>query len=102
SVLRLFSLLRRPPRSPLFPYTTLFRSNFSEVHGAPRRRPLEDHLFHFRAAQRSRSLLSEDPSYGVGDIGFPAAIGADDRGHPRLEHHVGAIRERLESVNLEL
>src|SRR6266508_2277992 len=25
-----FSLIRRPPRSPLFPYTTLFRSNHLE------------------------------------------------------------------------
>src|SRR5256885_16561605 len=28
-------MIRRPPRSTLFPYTTLFRSDF---HGSPRRR----------------------------------------------------------------
>src|SRR5438034_7736934 len=32
-----FVMLRRPPRSPLFPYTTLFRSRVS--HGGPRQQP---------------------------------------------------------------
>src|SRR5258708_10572212 len=26
-------MIRRPPRSTLFPYTTLFRSDWAEVHG---------------------------------------------------------------------
>src|SRR5438874_7003759 len=28
-------MIRRPPRSTLFPYTTLFRSRVADVHGAP-------------------------------------------------------------------
>src|SRR2546429_5986622 len=28
-------MIRRPPRSTLFPYTTLFRSSFSSAHAAP-------------------------------------------------------------------
>src|SRR6478672_5358625 len=36
-------MIRRPPRSPLFPYTTLFRSRAPDrVHLRPRRRPLGD------------------------------------------------------------
>src|SRR3712207_8305271 len=31
-------MIRRPPRSPLFPYTTLFRS----AHGAPAELPVDD------------------------------------------------------------
>src|SRR2546430_3734212 len=31
-------MIRRPPRSTLFPYTTLFRSHFVRVHGALRKR----------------------------------------------------------------
>src|SRR2546430_10226657 len=27
-------MIRRPPRSTLFPYTTLFRSNIPRIHGA--------------------------------------------------------------------
>src|SRR5256885_12664883 len=30
-------MIRRPPRSPLFPYTTLFRSQGLEPHRGPRR-----------------------------------------------------------------
>src|SRR5205823_13318274 len=33
---RLVNLIRRPPRSPLFPYTTLFRSLLPSVLGARR------------------------------------------------------------------
>src|SRR5262249_60499102 len=33
----LFLLLRRPPRSPLFPYTTLFRSNYFKAPWMPDR-----------------------------------------------------------------
>src|SRR2546422_7723309 len=36
-------MIRRPPRSTLFPYTTLFRS-----HGDPARRPLERRAGHAR------------------------------------------------------
>src|SRR2546425_7737181 len=32
-------MIRRPPRSTLFPYTTLFRSHQGRPRGAPRRRP---------------------------------------------------------------
>src|SRR3712207_8291297 len=35
-----FLMIRRPPRSTLFPYTTLFRSDRAQAHGADaRRRP---------------------------------------------------------------
>src|SRR3989442_10902070 len=34
-------MIRRPPRSTLFPYTTLFRSGFHDLHGgSPRRASL--------------------------------------------------------------
>src|SRR5690349_23737583 len=34
-----FLMLRRPPRSTLFPYTTLFRSTKSAADGSPTREP---------------------------------------------------------------
>src|SRR2546429_4074325 len=34
-------MIRRPPRSTLFPYTTLFRSGRRQREGDQRRRPLE-------------------------------------------------------------
>src|SRR2546429_6701895 len=40
-----FLMIRRPPRSTLFPYTTLFRSQARKVcgHGGGKRRPAERH-----------------------------------------------------------
>src|SRR5436190_6769346 len=34
-------MIRRPPRSTLFPYTTLFRSSLAESYAAPHRRAIE-------------------------------------------------------------
>ena len=76
--------------------------DFREVHGPARGRSLKNHLFHLGAAKRARTLLAEHPPHGIGDVGLSAAVWADDRRHARLEHHLGVISERLESVNLEL
>src|SRR5688572_32029181 len=39
-----FLMLRRPPRSTLFPYTTLFRSNIDSSVS----QPMAEHALHFR------------------------------------------------------
>src|SRR5436190_9976840 len=49
SVLFFFLMLRRPPRSTLFPYTTLFRSSGT---GAPGRRPARWTRHHRRPHRR--------------------------------------------------
>src|SRR2546430_7426891 len=38
-------MIRRPPRSTLFPYTTLFRSGAVLHHAFQRRRPPRQHVF---------------------------------------------------------
>src|SRR5258707_10835113 len=46
-------MIRRPPRSTLFPYTTLFRSNFTHSAAASQRHhavPLRDNLAGCKAA----------------------------------------------------
>src|SRR2546430_3796987 len=48
-----FLMIRRPPRSTLFPYTTLFRSSWSPE--GPRRR-----CCHFRSALSRRCTRSEE------------------------------------------
>src|SRR2546422_8456505 len=68
-------MIRRPPRSTLFPYTTLFRS---------RPRPLPG----FRRARRAgftRHLSRERP---------PPAV----RGGPRSEEHTSELQSRLHLV----
>src|SRR2546427_2518311 len=55
-----FLMIRRPPRSTLFPYTTLFRSLDRAVRGDRRGRP-EHHLAHVRAHfQVSVDVRSEE------------------------------------------
>src|SRR5256885_9213109 len=44
-------MIRRPRRSPLFPYTTLFRSSFHGGIGGPQTKPLVLHPVELPAAQ---------------------------------------------------
>src|SRR5258705_12518881 len=59
-------MIRRPPRSTLFPYTTLFRSFFLMI-----RRPPRSTLFPYTTL--FRSLRERDPLWGVRDQGEVAA-----------------------------
>src|SRR5256885_12669614 len=45
-------MIRRPPRSTLFPYTTLFRSRRDELHAR-----VERHLVHPTAHHRDRGVV---------------------------------------------
>src|SRR5256886_12323734 len=49
-------MIRRPPRSTLFPYTTLFRSILTEQHGPGRTEPHSDrnHSHHRRGHQNCK------------------------------------------------
>src|SRR5262249_56891250 len=61
-----FLMLRRPPRSTLFPYTTLFRSPALRRHGVPARLPdhdpvlvgVEDTRLHHRSEEHTSELQS--------------------------------------------
>src|SRR2546426_5947634 len=66
-------MIRRPPRSTLFPYTTLFRSELSElVHEAP----LLRHRNEDRG--RDRSALGMMPAQQRLDAGNAAAVRLHD------------------------
>src|SRR5438034_8724009 len=65
-----FFSLRRPPRSTLFPYTTLFRSGY----GYPEAPPLEDERGH-----APRAL--ETPGGHIGEL---SEVPLSDEGPPRL------------------
>src|SRR5258708_24869276 len=58
-----FLMIRRPPRSTLFPYTTLFRSlalRIGRNHGRPHQAPgVVDHAVRARAPLRSEEHTSE-------------------------------------------
>src|SRR2546422_8361958 len=78
-------MIRRPPRSTLFPYTTLFRSDL-----LCRRHPICDRRFFPRGGQttglRSTSFSTCQPNCGTSR--FPA----------RSEEHTSELQSRLHLV----
>src|SRR5690606_39844652 len=83
-----FSLLRRPPRSTLFPYTTLFRSAVGRGGGAGARR---------RAAPGARHRAGRHPQGGPGAEHLhllDRLLARRDGGHPRSEEHTSELQSR--------
>src|SRR3712207_8430642 len=82
-----FLMIRRPPRSTLFPYTTLFRS-----------RCRRSGLIDFRARRKSRRFCR----HAARRIGAPGEDAGDDRAHrglevrarPRSEEHTSELQSR--------
>src|SRR2546422_7564458 len=70
-------MIRRPPRSTLFPYTTLFRS------------PVRRQLDQLRAIQRQQFHDSQTP---------PAADGGRTSNCCRSEEHTSELQSRLHLV----
>ena len=63
----------------------------------------KDDVFHLDTAEAFCALLAEDPGDGVGDVGFAAAVGADDGGDAGAgELDLGAVTEGLEAEDLDL
>src|SRR5437867_10285999 len=78
-------MLRRPPRSTLFPYTTLFRSG----RAAPRRRARGGGAAAARRAQAA----------GGGGGGLPAARGGVRQAQPpRSEEHTSELQSPYDLV----
>src|SRR3712207_7916122 len=75
-------MIRRPPRSTLFPYTTLFRS--ADVHGKNHHREGSfcDHLLSFELVTPSRERLTVGPESEPD--AFAATTGGIDRKSTRL------------------
>src|SRR2546422_4829188 len=81
-----FLMIRRPPRSTLFPYTTLFRSRHRDVALAHARRPLdEDHARGRRVVQGLRDR--------IGDGGEQTRLLGT-----RSEEHTSELQSRLHLV----
>src|SRR5690606_40127164 len=84
SSLFFFLLLRRPPRSTLFPYTTLFRSGRQHAL-RPVHRPAAVADGEQRADQRAHHRVAER----VGDHGR-----GDEPAPPRSEEHTSELQSR--------
>src|SRR2546427_10261795 len=90
-------MIRRPPRSTLFPYTTLFRSDVLHASGAATARAIAVCVDKAEAADRIVELVSHE---------FPQAklmVRSFDREHSLRLIHAGVdfqIRETFESAVL--
>src|SRR5690349_22809968 len=88
-------MLRRPPRSTLFPYTTLFRSSrHPPVH-------LGNGLARERASEQERreEVLRGGVEEGVGPgAGLPRPAGEVVEGARRSEEHTSELQSRRDLV----
>src|SRR2546429_5116401 len=71
-------MIRRPPRSTLFPYTTLFRSEAAGVN-----------VYSFTVARSLSKLLRWSPGYGSSTVRLPKL---------RSEEHTSELQSRLHLV----
>src|SRR3712207_7696454 len=81
-------MIRRPPRSTLFPYTTLFRSGLLAVFGAPRR--LSDHADCALAAARKIREVAE----GTKDFQVGIGLNSGEVVAGRSEEHTSELQSR--------
>src|SRR3712207_8414302 len=81
-------MIRRPPRSTLFPYTTLFRS------AAHRHRALLPRAPAAAARVREPRAGSRRDRGGDGPLRLPGHGGADGPLHPRSEEHTSELQSR--------
>src|SRR2546430_17701963 len=88
-------MIRRPPRSTLFPYTTLFRSLFVRAGidpgSAERSRPATE-----QAVWRERLPVGEIRELAV--VGEEAHVAADAAAAPELPR-AGGVTEQLEALD---
>src|SRR3712207_8906787 len=82
-------MIRRPPRSTLFPYTTLFRSHAHALHRTA-------HYHHFIPAMGA-AAGREQSTAGPAPRGEQSSLGAASRERPltrRSEEHTSELQSR--------
>src|SRR3712207_7166655 len=87
-------MIRRPPRSTLFPYTTLFRSHVRQRRQRPVQAP-EQCSQREERAHRQRPGDDQEPADAVhergGERGHEGERGEE---HPRSEEHTSELQSR--------
>src|SRR3712207_8354632 len=85
-------MIRRPPRSTLFPYTTLFRSRTSARHPLYRLRPARHEPPPPLPARGAFPVLAPAPAERQGGPRVPS--GGVARGARRSEEHTSELQSR--------
>src|SRR5687768_17781099 len=83
-------MIRRPPRSTLFPYTTLFRSDLHRDRAEPRQRRLRDDVLDAVAHHQGDPVAGPHAEPGQ-PVGEPVDLGVEDRKSTRLNSSHGYI-----------
>src|SRR3712207_9447766 len=88
-------MIRRPPRSTLFPYTTLFRSKVEGVHYAP---PLFQGVEDRPAKQREKDQADEGTELGIPPPSAHDGLEQAHQGGEELDHglHTSERRGRVD------
>src|SRR5688572_33340261 len=84
-----FLMLRRPPRSTLFPYTTLFRSRHRRQRGAALVVAIR-RIVHDLGVGPEGGVVHERPPVDVAEV--------DPRLHPRSEEHTSELQSQSNLV----
>src|SRR5206468_10674935 len=87
----LFLILRRPPRSTLFPYTTLFRSLGRSTGGSGRRDE-------FERPRNSRSRRDRRHDFAHPPVGGRKDARSHSVDHARSEEHTSELQSRSDLV----
>src|SRR2546429_6290866 len=98
-------MIRRPPRSTLFPYTTLFRSNALDhvARGAPRVAQAVKPGDEFEVLAHREILIEAEALRHVADpafdlVGVAADVVAETGALARSEEHTSELQSRLHLV----
>src|SRR5260221_8370368 len=87
-------MIRRPPRSTLFPYTTLFRSSFQSIH--------QEEVMFEKPSRHSRSLIAASAAaFGIGLAALGGiALAAQDKYAVRVrsEEHTSELQSHSDLV----
>src|SRR3712207_7980619 len=83
-------MIRRPPRSTLFPYTTLFRSSLSGIYGGRREGTT---VRCSRPSRRDEGIDPDAPGHAQRQAGS-----ASCDGRSRLEEHTSELQSRQHIV----
>src|SRR3989449_2043870 len=95
-------MIRRPPRSTLFPYTTLFRSILKSgrthmMDAVPIR--LGQEFSSYATAMRRAADVLRQAQEGLRELGLGgSAVGTGVNTHPRSEEHTSELQSRLHLV----
>src|SRR3712207_8612838 len=99
-------MIRRPPRSTLFPYTTLFRSPYQRVEAVRRtaaRQPARREIAHLVFQLRKRADMADQPAL----IKRRNRLGADRKStrlnssHANISYAVFCLKKKQKTQHVE-